>query len=284
VKLTKAIIPMAGPAHRELPLQHVTTGEGRTKRVVALQIEELLAAGIRDIALVTAPGTRPFFAELGAAFGSSIELVEQAEARGFGHAVLLLEKWVGREPFLVQVCDHVFVTYTPKSCTQQLIEFAEREACSVSAVQATAESQLPYFGVVGGQRLQGSEELFSVETVLEKPTPTVAEQTCMIAGLRQGTYLGLFGTHALTPEVFACLREHETTLAPGKKLGLTESLAALATRERYLALEVRGHRVDLEGPFGLLRAQLALALHGSRREEVLRAMLEEVAQAERRHG
>jgi UTP--glucose-1-phosphate uridylyltransferase len=284
VKLTKAIIPMAGPAHRELPLQHVTTGEGRTKRVVALQIEELLAAGIRDIALITAPGTRPFFAELAAAFGSSIELVEQAEARGFGHAVLLLEKWIGREPFLVQVCDHVFVSYTPKSCTEQLIEVAEREGCSVSGVQATAESQLPYFGVVGGQRIQGSEELFSVETVLEKPTPTVAEQTCMIAGLRQGTYLGLFGTHALTPEVFACLREDEATLAAGKRLGLTESLAALATRERYLALEVRGHRVDLEGPFGLLRAQLALALHGSRREEVLRAMLEEVAQAERRHG
>jgi UTP--glucose-1-phosphate uridylyltransferase len=284
VKLTKAIIPMAGPAHRELPLQHVTTSDGRARRVVALQIEELLAAGIRDIALVTAPGTRPFFAELGAAFGSSIELFEQAEPRGFGHAVLLLEQWVGSEPFLLQVCDHVFVTYAKKSCTEQLIEVAEREECSVSAVQATAESALPYFGVIGGQRIQGSDELFSVETIIEKPTPTVAEQTCMIAGLRQGIYLGLFGTHALKPDVFLHLRESERRLSPGQKLGLTESLALLAGSERYLALEVRGHRVDLEGPFGLLRAQLALALHGDRREEVLRLMLEEVAQAERRHA
>ncbi|HEY3496908.1 MAG TPA: sugar phosphate nucleotidyltransferase [Polyangiaceae bacterium] len=280
MKLTKAIIPMA--AHRELPLQHVTTGDGRSRRVVALQIEELLGAGIREIALVTAPGTRPFFSELSAQFGSAIELVEQTEARGFGHAVLLLEKWVGGESFLVQVCDHVFVTYAAKSCTAQLIEVAEREECSVSAVQVTAESALPYFGVVGGQRIQGREELFTVETVLEKPTPTVAEQTCMIAGLRQGTYLAMFGTHALTPDVFPHLREGERALAPGQRLGLTESLAGLATRERYLALEVRGHRVDLEGPFGLLRAQLALALHGARREEVLRLMLEEVAQAERR--
>jgi UTP--glucose-1-phosphate uridylyltransferase len=283
VKLTKAIIPMAGPAHRELPLQHVTTSDGRARRVVAIQVEELLAAGIREIALVTAPGTRPFFAELAAAFGSAIELVEQAEPRGFGHAVLLLEQWVGGEPFLVQVCDHVFVTYAPKSCTGQLMEVAEREGCSVSAVQAMAESALPYFGVVGGQRIQGSEELFTVETVLEKPTPTVAEQTCMIAGLRQGTYLSLFGTHALTPEVFSHLRKAEQALLPGQRLGLTESLATLATRERYLALAVQGHRVDLEGPFGLLRAQLALALHGDRREEVLRLMLEEVAQADRRH-
>jgi UTP--glucose-1-phosphate uridylyltransferase len=67
-------------------------------------------------------------------------------------------------------------------------------------------------------------------------------------------------------------------------LGLTESLAALAGRQKYLALAVRGHRVDLEGPFGLLRAQLALALHGSRRETVLGLMLEEVASSERRQG
>jgi UTP--glucose-1-phosphate uridylyltransferase len=282
VKITKAIIPMAGPLHRDLPLQHVTTGEGQTKRVAALQIEELLEAGIREVALVIAPGTPAVFSELVRQFGSAIVLKEQTEARGFGHAVLGLEQWVGDEPFVLQVCDHVFVTYAEKSCTAQLIEVAEREGCSVSAVQATAESQLPYFGVVGGQRVPKTEDLYSVETLLEKPTPTVAEVECAIPGLRLGTYLGLFGTHALTPEVFPRLRERFASLAPNQTLGLTESLAALASRGKYLAVAVHGHRVDLEGPFGLLRAQLALALHGSRREAVLRLMLEEVAHAERR--
>jgi UTP--glucose-1-phosphate uridylyltransferase len=58
-------------------------------------------------------------------------------------------------------------------------------------------------------------------------------------------------------------------------------LALLAAREKYLALEVRGHRVDLEGRFGLLRAQLALAMHGPHRDEILRLILEEVAEAQR---
>jgi UTP--glucose-1-phosphate uridylyltransferase len=62
-------------------------------------------------------------------------------------------------------------------------------------------------------------------------------------------------------------------------LGLTEALAALANREKYLAREVKGLRLDLEGPFGLLRAQVAVALHGSRRDEVLEILLEEVAHA-----
>jgi UTP--glucose-1-phosphate uridylyltransferase len=73
------------------------------------------------------------------------------------------------------------------------------------------------------------------------------------------------------------LRAQRAALSPAGSLGLTEALAVMASRERYLALEVDGQRIDLESPFGLLRAQLALALNGSRREEVLRLILEEVA-------
>jgi UTP--glucose-1-phosphate uridylyltransferase len=279
--LAKAIIPMAGPAHRDLPFQHVTTGAGGTQQVVALQIQEILDAGVREVALITAPGTRAFFSDLEKRFGSKVVLIEQMEPRGFGHALLSAEAWIGADSFLVQVCDHVFVTHAESSCTAQLIEVAEREHCAVSGVQVTSESQLPYFGVIGGQRVHGSQNLYTIETVLEKPTPTVAEEACMIPGVRQGYYLALFGTHALTPAVFALLRAREKTLPPGEKLGLTEALSTLCTRERYLALEVEGHRVDIEGPFGLLRAELALALHGPRREEALRLMLEEVAHAER---
>jgi UTP--glucose-1-phosphate uridylyltransferase len=280
--LAKAIIPMAGPAHRDLPFQHLTTGSGQTQHVVALQIEEILDAGIREVALVTAPETRPFFAGLEKRFGPQIVLVEQAKPRGFGHALLCAESWVGSDAFVVQVCDHVFVTHARASCTAQVLEVAARESCAVSGVQVTAESQLPYFGVIGGQRVHGTENLYSIETVLEKPTPTVAEETCMIPGIRQGNYLALFGTHALTPTVFSLLHARSRTLPEGQKLGLTEALSALCSRERYLALEVEGHRVDIEGPFGLLRAQLALALHGPRREEALRLMLEEVAHAGRK--
>ena len=49
-------------------------------------------------------------------------------------------------------------------------------------------------------------------------------------------------------------------------------------------LRREGHRVDIEGPFGLLRAQLALALYGPRREEALSLILEEVAHAGRKRG
>jgi UTP--glucose-1-phosphate uridylyltransferase len=275
---------MAGPTHRDLPLQHVTTGDGHTQHVAALQIDELLAAGLRQVALVTAPDTEPFFEALQRQFGGAVVRIEQPEPVGFGDAILCAESWVGQEPFVLQVCDHVFVTHASESCTAQLVVVAAREDCSVSAVLPTPESQLPYFGVVGGSRIANSAGLYAVSTVIEKPTPTAAEEQCMIPGLRQGTYLALFGTHVLTPLVFFILREQKRTMSKGQKLGLTEALAGLATREKYLAREVRGLRLDLEGPFGLLRAQLALALHGPRRDEVLEILLEEVAHARAGRG
>jgi UTP--glucose-1-phosphate uridylyltransferase len=284
VKIHKAVIPMAGPVHRDLPLQHITTGEGVTRHVAALQIDELLGAGIRSVALVMAPGTEPFFAVLRAQFGEALARIEQPQPKGFGDAILCAEPWVAAEPFLLQVCDHVFVTQAADSCTKQLLTVAEAEECSVSAVLATPESQLPYFGVVGGLRIPSTTDLYTVSTVIEKPTPTVAEELCMVPGLRQGTYLALFGTHVLTARIFAVLRERRQALADDIRLGLTEALAMLATREKYLARAVSGLRLDLEGPFGLLRAQVALALHGPRREEVLEILLEEVAHARSGRG
>jgi UTP--glucose-1-phosphate uridylyltransferase len=277
MQFRKALIPMARPAHRDLGLQQLTTDARHTQHAIAIHIEDLLAAGIRQVGLVVHPESKPSFERLIARFASAVAFIEQAEPLGFGHAVACAESWVGDEPFLVQVCDHVFISQGREACAKQLIEVAEAEQCVVSSVQAHGERHLPYFGIVGGQRLRGSERLYRVETVLEKPSPTVAEERCTVPGLRQGTYLGFFGMHALTPVIFEHLRQKQRELASGEQLGLTEALATLAERQKYLAFEVSGQRIDLESPFGMLRAQIALALNGPRREDVMALMLEEVA-------
>jgi len=58
---------------------------------------------------------------------------------------------------------------------------------------------------------------------------------------------------------------------------LSPALAKLADRERYLACEVQGHRYNLGVTYGLLTAQLALALAGKDRDEVLTQLLELLA-------
>ena len=60
------------------------------------------------------------------------------------------------------------------------------------------------------------------------------------------------------------------------------SHAELARQEQYLAIEDEGRRYDLGAPYGLLIAQLALALNGRDRGEVLSQMLELFADRELR--
>jgi UTP--glucose-1-phosphate uridylyltransferase len=132
---------------------------------------------------------------------------------------------------------------------------------------------LPYFGTIGGRRVAGSHGLYEVETVVEKPTPTQAEQDLIVPGLRAGHYLCFFGMHVLTPAVLDLL----DSLGDSGNRQLSSALARLADRERYLAFEVCGNRYNLGVTYGLLIAQLALGLAGKDRGEILAQLVELLA-------
>jgi UTP--glucose-1-phosphate uridylyltransferase len=63
-------------------------------------------------------------------------------------------------------------------------------------------------------------------------------------------------------------------------VALSDALSKLASKERYLALELRGRRYDIGVRYGLLTAQLALAFDGKDRDEVLSTLVELMASKE----
>src|SRR5262249_21732893 len=152
-------------------------------------IEEVLTAGIEEICLVVHPGDQTTYSVAAGKHSHRLHFVEQPEPLGYGHAVHCAHQFVGVEPFLLLVGDHLYLSDEPKSSAQQLVEIAHAENCSVSAVQATHESKLPYYGAVGGRLVPGGQRLYKVEDLLEKTTPTEAEQKLIVPGLRAGHYL-----------------------------------------------------------------------------------------------
>ena len=100
----------------------------------------------------------------------------------------------------------------------------------------------------------------------------------MIPGLRAGHYLCFFGMHVLAPAAMELLERHVTAHGERGGIQLSPVLDELARRERYLALEARGRRYPVDARYGLLTAQLALALSGRDRDEVLAGLLELLAQ------
>jgi UTP--glucose-1-phosphate uridylyltransferase len=175
------------------------------------------------------------------------------------------------------VGDHLYVSHNVRSCASQLVQVAEVQACAVSSVQATRESLLPYYGTVGGRRVAGRQDLYEIETVVEKPTPTKAELSLIVPGLRAGHYLCFFGMHVLTPTVMDILQQQVTAAGQAGGVTLSGALALLAQREKYLALEEQARRYDVGARYGLLIAQLALVLSGQDRDEVLTRILELLA-------
>jgi UTP--glucose-1-phosphate uridylyltransferase len=276
MRIRKALITAANPRQRTLPLQTLVDQHGVTKSALQIVLEEAAGAGIEEFCVVVCPGDEAAYAEACGALRPAVRFVTQPAPRGYGHAILCGRDFIGAEPFLHLVGDHLHVAQGGTSCARQLIEIATTENASVSAVQPTRESQLTSYGAVGGRLVGGDRPLYQIEAVLEKPTPTVAEQQLIVPGLRAGFYLCFFGLHVLGAEIFSLLDEQQAA-APDRPLGLSPALHVLASRQRYLAFTVAGRRYDIGAPYGLLLAQLALSLSGRERDRVLTQLVELLA-------
>jgi len=280
VRIRKAVITAAGGNQRALPLQTLIH-DGAEKSVLSILIEQALTANVSEICVVVWPGDEGRYAQAAGNLAGAVRFVPQQQPRGYGHAIYCAREFVADEPFLHMVGDHLYVSST-QPAVQRLLALAELESCSVSGVQPTHESLLSHFGAVAGRRMSGRPGIYRVETVLEKPTPTEAEQRLMVPGIRAGYYLCFFGIHVLTPTVMEFLGQ-KLASAPNGTITLSAALADLARQEQYLALEDSGRRYDLGARYGLLTAQLALALNGRDRDEVLTRLLQLLAERELSH-
>ena len=268
MRVRRAVITAAGPKQRTLPLQMLVDRDGAEKSVLAILVEEVVKAGIEEICVVVWPGDETAYRNVAGDHGGRLTFVHQPAPLGYAHAVHCAHGFVGKEPFLQLVGDHLYVERSERSCAQRLIEAAGAESCSVSAVKSTRENLLPRFGAVGGQVVHGRPDLYRIETVIEKPTPTEAEQKLIVPGLRAGHYLCFFGMHVFTPALMKLLGGRLSTGDP-RQLSLSAVLDELAGQEKYLALQQTGSRFDLGARYGLWTAQMALAMCGRDRDQVL---------------
>jgi UTP--glucose-1-phosphate uridylyltransferase len=277
MNLRKAVITAAGIHQRALPLQTFVDRDGVAKTALQILIEEVISAGAEEVCLIIVPGDKDTYRQAAGSHVGRLHFVEQSSPRGYAHALSLARDFTGTEPFLHLISDHLYISKKAMRCAQQVVERARAENCAVSAVQATREHMLPFYGTIGGKRIPRQNDLYEIENVVEKPTPSEAEQKLIVPGLRAGYYLCFFGIHVLTPAVMTMLHESLAQEPPPQGFSLTSVLARLCNQERYLALEVQGMRHNLDVKYGLLLAQMALALDGADRENVLASLVELMA-------
>lgn len=275
----KAVVTAASPTEHHLPLQTLVDSEGEAKTALEIILDDLFSAGIESAAVVIYPGTREAYLKASGAHAERVTVIEQAAPRGYGHAVWTAREFTGDDPFVLLVGDHLYLSHQQQSCVGQLLEVAATHHGCVSAVNATHESQLYLYGTIGATRVSGTPGTYEVHSIVEKPSPTLAEQELIVPGLRAGNYLCFFGMHVLTAGVMSDLDARLAGQHDGEALGLTPTLAAIARSEKYLAAELQGQRFNIGERYGLLRAQLSLALAGPHRDEVLTDLIQITAQS-----
>jgi UTP-glucose-1-phosphate uridylyltransferase/mevalonate kinase len=278
-RVRKAIIPAAGFGTRLFPATKAIKKEmfpiidrdGRIKPVILAIVEEAFAAGIEDVCIVVQREDRERFEDFFGAppavenfnklssenkdythylieLGRHVTFVTQDAQEGFGHAVYCAREWVGDEPFLLLLGDHLYRSATEVPCARQLLDAYNLAGRSIVGLQTTPGSEVRNFGCVGGTWVE-RDSLLSVSEFAEKPSPEYAQENLLVEGLPDDAYLTVFGMYVLTPTVFQCLEDH---IAHGVRqrgeIQLTACLDLVRQEEGFSGLLVKGRRFDVGLP------------------------------------
>lgn len=285
-RVRKAVIPAAGFGTRLFPatkavkkeLFPVIDREGRAKPVILTIVEEALSAGIEEVCIIVQSVDRDLFEEIFCMppaienfnkltkeqqhychyltdIGNRITFLAQDSQEGFGHAVHCAKDWVGGEPFLLLLGDHLYTSDKEESCARQLISVYEQCGQSVVGVETTPVNEVHHFGCVTGTWKKNECRTLNISEFAEKPDAAYAAEHLHVEGMADHDYLTVFGQYVLTPKVFDFLSDNiRLNLRERGEFQLTSCLDRVRQEEGFVACRIQGRRHDIGNPQAYMRS------------------------------
>lgn len=291
--IRKAVLPVAGfgtrclPASKAIPKEMITVVD---RPVIQYVVEEAVAAGIRDIVLVTSASKSAIenhfdtHAELEASLEAkgkhallesirhivpanvNVISVRQGEPRGLGHAVLCARPVIGDDESFAVLLPDVLVDNAGSETTSAndlggMLAAFERTKTAQLMVEEVEWQHVERYGIVapeGGAPPPGHAA--SLSGMVEKPARDAAPSN-----------LAVIGRYALPGEIFSLLAE--TPPGAGDEIQLTDAIERLRTRHGVQAYRMQGVTYDCGQPLGYLEATLALGRRHPSLGEAFSALL-----------
>lgn len=285
MQVKKAVILAAGHGTRFLPFTKAYPKEMLAvvdKPALQLIVEEVVSAGIRDIAVVISPAKEkiaehftpnPAYVQELRESGKTVEadalekldnlanvtFLYQPVANGTGNAVALAEQWANGEPFAVLNGDDVMTG--SKSVTLQLVEAFERCGKSVVGVQTVTKEAIKKYATC--RIVESDGRLHKIDDIVEKPK-TDEEIYSLLAPL---------GRYVVSGDIFDVIKR---TPNRGKEVYLTDSLRIMAQNGGIYVYDFEGQRFDFGDKFGYLKGVTYFGLHDERFGKEYLRYLEEI--------
>ena len=260
--IQKCLFPAAGYGTRFLPATKAVPKEMLpilTKPLLQYAVEEAIAAGLSNMAIVTGRGKRSIedhfdnsFELESQLFGTTKEYllqeikdviekstftyVRQKKMLGLGHAILSAKPLIGDETFAVILADDL-CDCEEDGVIAQLINVYMKYKCSVIAIMEVPKSEVKNYGIISGTKIENNT--YKVTDMIEKPETSSSN-------------LAIIGRYILTPDIFNILQK----IKPGKngELQITDALLAQAKDGRVIAYKFKGRRFDCGSVNGYLEA------------------------------
>ncbi|MDX4069768.1 UTP--glucose-1-phosphate uridylyltransferase GalU [Aliarcobacter skirrowii] len=262
--IKKCLFPAAGYGTRFLPATKATPKEMLpilTKPLIQYGVEEALAAGIENMAIVTGRGKRAIEDHFDISYelehqikGTSKEhylteirnvitkctfsYTRQIEMKGLGHAILSGENLIGNQPFAVLLADDLCDS-SDNGVLSQMVELYKKYTCSIVAIEEIPKEDTNKYGVIAGNEIEPG--IFMVKDMVEKPEPEVAPSN-----------LAIIGRYILTPDIFDIIKE--TKPGKGGEIQITDALLTQAKKGMVLAYKFKGQRFDCGSIDGFVKA------------------------------
>ncbi len=174
--------------------------------------------------------------------------VRQKEQLGLGHAVLMAEPAVSKEPFIVALVD-IIIDNEEKEL-KKMLKLFKKFGNSVVALMEVPWEEVSNYGIAKIRELD--EETYIIEDLVEKPSPEDAPSN-----------LAIVGRYAFTPTIFEKLKI--TKPGKGGEIQLTDAMKMLLEEEAIYAYKVKNAVYDTGTPLGYLKTVITFAL---RREDI----------------
>lgn len=272
--ISKALVPIAGLGARmgslcrAVPkaLLPLPDRRGNLKPIVHHILSAAAVAGVQQAALVVSPDQRAMVERYLAAttrgdLPEEIVCIVQPAPAGFGEAVTRGAAFLGGQPFVLLLGDHVYLSRADVGpCVAQVVgAFAARPCAAMIGMQEVGPDQLSLVGVARGEPL--GDGVYRCTRIIEKPDLTTARTELVSPGLGADSFLAHCGIYVFSSEILACLEE--LSFHPrdaGNEVGLTEAQAMLLDRrsEDCFLFPIAGRALDTGTPAGYIEAFNAL--------------------------
>ena len=271
-KINKCLFPVAGYGTRFLPATKAIPKEMLpilTKPLIQYGVEEAMSAGMTTMAMITSKHKQAIknhfepHADIEASIKGTAKAslldevnhtseqcdftyIEQQQMLGLGHAIYTGKPLIGNDPFAVILPDDLCTSDGDSVLLQMTKLYEQHPDCCIVAIEEVPMTQVDKYGVIDGELLEGSNNAYRVNSMVEKPSPEDAP-----------TNLAIIGRYILTPEIFDVLEN--TSPDKNGEIQITDALMTLSKKGKVIAYKFQGIRYDCGSVKGFVMATNAFA-------------------------